>query len=173
MKLIDWHDLNFEIFLRPWILKVISFGLILVIIYNLVTGFLFFQRMQETIQNQDTTVHNQSQINENEILSRQSNKLFGQYEPKSLNDSGVVNSILNLTVVGVLVSSTSESSQVILKDSHGSEKVYHIGDKLAGGGVIKRIMPEGILILRDGVLERLMFSKNALKFEQLKRLEEQ
>ena len=43
-------------------------------------------------------------------------------------------------------------------------KSFGVGDSLPGGGVIKRITPEGILIMREGVIESLSLPKNELFF---------
>ena len=90
---------------------------------------------------------------------------FGEYVPKNLNDLDVKQSMLNLKVVGILYSDSEKNSNVIIRTSEGREQTYRVGDSLPGGAVIKRITPDGVLVVRKGALERLSLPKNELIFE--------
>lgn len=91
--------------------------------------------------------------------------LFGVYVPPDLNEGNVKQSMLNVTLVGILFADNIEESQVIIRSASGEEKTYNVGDKIPGGATIKRIMPGGVLVERDGTLESLSLPKNDLTFE--------
>lgn len=89
--------------------------------------------------------------------------LFGVYVPNDLNK--VKKSMLNVTLVGILLANKVEDSQVIIKASGGEEKTYTAGDTLPGGVIIKKITATGVLVERNGTLESLSLPKNDLTFE--------
>ncbi|KGP64134.1 general secretion pathway protein GspC [Legionella norrlandica] len=93
--------------------------------------------------------------------------LFGVYVPADLNEDNVKESLLNVTLVGILFADKMEESQVIIRSASGEEKTYNIGDKIPGGAIIKRIMPSGVLVERNGTLESLSLPKNDLTFEPI------
>lgn len=92
---------------------------------------------------------------------------FGEYLPKSLGDMNVKQSLLNLTIVGIIFSPNEGDSQAIIRSLSGEQNAYHVGDELPGGVIIKRITPDGVLVGHKGVLESLSFPKNELLFEPL------
>ncbi|ASQ45562.1 type II secretion system protein N [Legionella clemsonensis] len=91
--------------------------------------------------------------------------LFGEYVPANLADADIKESMLDAEIVGIMYDSKEEYSQVIIKTGGGQEKVYSIGDSLPGGAIIKRISPDGIVVLHNGALESLSLPKNELIFE--------
>lgn len=91
--------------------------------------------------------------------------LFGEYVPKNLGDGEVRQSMLQLTIVGIMYSDNEQTSHVIVQGASGREQLYRVGDKLPGGAVLKRITPDGILVNQNGVLESISFKKNVLMFE--------
>ncbi|MCL5271787.1 MAG: general secretion pathway protein GspC [Gammaproteobacteria bacterium] len=91
--------------------------------------------------------------------------LFGVYVPNDLNEESVKKSMLDVTLVGILMADKMENSQVIIRSSSGEEKTYKLGDKIPGGASIKRIMAGGVLVERNGNLESLSLPKNDLIFE--------
>lgn len=91
--------------------------------------------------------------------------LFGVYVPNDLNEDSVKKSMLDVTLVGILLADKMEESQVIIRSSSGEEKTYKLGDKIPGGASIKRIMAGGVLVERNGNLESLSLPKNDLTFE--------
>lgn len=95
------------------------------------------------------------------IISKAS--LFGVYVPDNLNS--VRKSMLDVTIVGILFADNISDSQVIIRASGGEEKNYKLGDTIPGDAVIKRIMAKGVLVERQGTLERLSLPKNDLIFE--------
>ncbi|RUQ81001.1 type II secretion system protein N [Legionella septentrionalis] len=91
--------------------------------------------------------------------------LFGEYVPENLDDAHIKQSMLNLTIVGIIFAEDERHSQVIIRTASGQEQVYGIGDAIPGGVIIKRITSEGVVVRRDGTLESLSLPKNELIFE--------
>ena len=89
---------------------------------------------------------------------------FGDYVPNDVGASGVKRSSLNISVVGILFSTDEKSSHVMLELPGHQVKLFAVGDKVLGGAVIKRITPDGILLMHDGVMESLSLPKNELLF---------
>jgi general secretion pathway protein C len=90
---------------------------------------------------------------------------FGDYVPNHLNDADIKASRLDLRVVGILFADKERDSHVIIQMAGGHEQTFKVGDKLPGGVIIKRIKPQGVLIGREGVLERLNLPQQVLTFE--------
>ncbi|OJX98202.1 MAG: hypothetical protein BGO90_08360 [Legionella sp. 40-6] len=88
--------------------------------------------------------------------------LFGAYVTE-LNENTVKKSLLNVTVVGILVAGSN--SQVIIRAANGEERVYRLNDKIPGDAIIKKITVQGIVVERHGVLESLSLPKSELNFE--------
>lgn len=93
--------------------------------------------------------------------------LFGDYFPDNLDESKIKRSTLQLTVVGILFSLHETDSIVTIRTKGQGERMFHVGDTVPGGAVIKRIMPDGVLLMRAGAMERLSLPKNELKFEPM------
>jgi general secretion pathway protein C len=91
--------------------------------------------------------------------------LFGNYVSDNLNEDNVKKSMLNVTIVGILMADNPENSQVIIRSANGEDRTYKIGDKIPGDAVIKRIIAGGILVERDGTIESLSLPKSDLTFE--------
>ncbi len=90
---------------------------------------------------------------------------FGNYVPDNLNDMSVKQSMLNFKVVGILLATRKEDSQVIIHIANGRSQTYRAGDTLPGEVVIKRITAKGVLVERKGELESLSLPENELIFE--------
>lgn len=93
--------------------------------------------------------------------------LFGDYVPKAVGDLNVKPSGLNLSLVGVLFSTSSGESQVIISAANGPARTFVVGDDLPGGVKIKQITPDGVVLEREGELESLSLPKNELIFDPL------
>jgi general secretion pathway protein C len=91
--------------------------------------------------------------------------LFGVYVSNDLSGDNVKKSMLDITLVGILLGNTANDSQVIIRTANGEEKNYRVNDKIPGGVVLKRIMAGGILVEHNGSLERVTLQKEELKFE--------
>jgi hypothetical protein len=92
--------------------------------------------------------------------------LFGQDLSKELNHEDIKPSMLNIKIEGVIFSTNESESSAILKTEHDPAQTYHVGDTILGA-MIKQITPEGILLMRNGTLERLNLPKNELIFEPI------
>lgn len=96
-------------------------------------------------------------------LSSDMMTVFGRETIPPLEANRVQRSLLHVEVVGVLFSETG--SYVIIKVPGEEEQVFQEGETLLPGVVIQRITTDGILILREGVLERLTLPQTSLTFE--------
>lgn len=91
--------------------------------------------------------------------------LFGDYVPTNIADEDVKQSMRDLDVVGIIYDTDEKKSHIIIQSEGGIEKILYTGDTLPGGGVIKRITQEGVLVGENGDLESLSLPKNELIFE--------
>ncbi|MGC1183086.1 type II secretion system protein N [Legionella sp.] len=90
--------------------------------------------------------------------------LFGVYVSNDLNVRSVKQSLLNVTLVGILFSGNIDDSQVIIRYANAEEKTYGLGDTIPGDALIKRIMATGVLVERQGALESLSLPQDVLTF---------
>lgn len=93
------------------------------------------------------------------------NSLFGLYLPENATDAMIKQSMLDLKVVGILYSKNQKAAQVIIKIAGGTDKSFSVDDKLPGDVVIKRILPDSVVVLHNGALESLSLPKNELIFQ--------
>lgn len=148
----------------PLFLQLICIGFALLMIWDIVSGVSLFSKLDKIVQSQNHI----SKVSVENVMKQGLNlnhSIFGDYVPHSLDAAGVRESTLNLKVVGVLFAANEDDSQVILQKPNGQEQFFHVGDQLPGGGVIKRITAEGVLVLHEGKLERLNFPIDELQFE--------
>ncbi len=90
---------------------------------------------------------------------------FGTYVPEMKNVSDVKKSLLTYKVVGIMLADRDEDSEVIIDTLSGGDVIFHVGDMLPWGTMIKKITSDGIFVERNGELESLSFPKNELIFE--------
>ncbi|MCX7115531.1 MAG: hypothetical protein NTW08_06460 [Gammaproteobacteria bacterium] len=100
------------------------------------------------------------QMHENLLLTA---PYFGVYA--TAIKEPVVASALDIKVVGILFSNHAASSQVVLRNEAGFDKLYRIGDAVKTGVVIDAIHPDGVVVSNNGKLERLSLPENTLKFD--------
>ena len=159
-------DRTKSIVIRPLVLKFVCAGFLLLIIWEVVYGFVFFRNLNQVIQPHVNNSQNKTAIVKQDLKSsRQNYRYFGDYVPKNIDAGGVRQSQLNLIVVGVISATDEKDSLVILQKPNGDELFFHVGDELPGGGVVKRITSKGVLVARDGELERLSLPQEELNFE--------
>jgi type II secretory pathway component PulC len=91
-------------------------------------------------------------------------KMFGDYA-LNLEPTEVENSQLNLSIVGIMYSTHPHLSQVIIQGENGFSKIYRQGDSLGFNLILKKIEPDGVILTRNGHLERLNLPKMELQFE--------
>lgn len=101
-----------------------------------------------------------------ELTEQTLSPFFGEYVPETLDGTNIRQSMLDLKVVGVIFSEQEANSKVIIQSANDMEMILGVGDALPGGVVIKRITSEGVLLGRDGTLERLDLPKQELNFDK-------
>lgn len=92
--------------------------------------------------------------------------LFGEYIPKALGKGNVPQTLLDLKLVGVMLSKPPEYSQVLLAVGGGREKVYRLGSEIPGGAKIIRILANGIIIRHNGQYESLKLPQEKLEYNK-------
>jgi len=147
-----------------WIISSVIAVFSLLIIYEFSTLLFSFNKGTPKAQMDTNLVIANNENSLNYILN---SSLFGVYVPNDLSDDNVKKSMLNVTVVGILLADKTEDSQVIIRSAGGDEKTYNVGDKIPGGVLIKRIMAGGVLVEHNGSLESLSLPKNDLTFEPI------
>jgi general secretion pathway protein C len=151
---------------RPIVPKVSCFILVLLLVWQITSGIRgLFLLDKALVVSHDSSVKEKIKTEQGLLTMGLSAAFFGDYVPKTLNDSGVKQSMLDLTVVGIMFSDEEGESHVIIRTATGVEKTFYVGDSLPGGALIKRITLDGVLIQQKGSLESLIFPKNALIFE--------
>lgn len=66
---------------------------------------------------------------------------------------------LKLTLHGVLASTTLQRSRALIEGPGGKEKSYALGDTIEPGVTLTRILPDRVLIKRDGHFETLKLAR--------------
>lgn len=163
MKMVDQMKI---VLMRPLVLQFTCLFFFLLILWKIYQGITFFNEINQEITNRENIIKLNSQNKDNKIVtSNASHVIFGDYVPKNLDAASVRPSTLNFVVVGVLLAGNEKESQVILQKPSGEEFFFNVGDTLPGGGVIKRITSKGVLVFREGALERLSLPSEELHFE--------
>lgn len=88
--------------------------------------------------------------------------LFGEYIPNLKEGQEVPNTLLNLSLVGILKASNPQDSQALIKVGSQDEKLYVINDQLPGGAVLVKVLDDAILLKRNGQIEKLTLPKSEL-----------
>lgn len=152
--------------LRPIVPKLICVTLALLLIWQIAVGVgSFFSLDKATSVRHDQFTDPKIKAKQPSLNTGLTTTFFGDYVPKNLSDSDVKQSMLDLTVVGIMFDNSEKASHVIIRTAGGRERTFGVGDALPGGAIIKRITSDGVLIGRNGSLERLSLQKNALTFE--------
>lgn len=151
---------------RPIIYRLLAISVGIVVIWQLISGVILISSL-----NRSTTTPEKLTVRIDRSTRQHSSNLglttafFGRYVPENLNDADVKQSMLNLKVVGIMLSIPENDSQVIIHAANGHDQTYRVGDTLPGDVVIKRISRDGVLVERKGDLESLSFPENELIFE--------
>lgn len=96
-------------------------------------------------------------------LARQINQwhLFGKVEkhkpkpPPVVRAETVVETRLNLKLLGVFASKNPKTSKAIIADAKGKEESYSIGDDLPGGATLHEVLADRVIISNNGRFETL------------------
>ncbi|WED43958.1 type II secretion system protein N [Legionella cardiaca] len=145
--------------------------LLIAVLIFFITFFLFVWEIVNHFQTTEKVMVATMPVNKNAQENLRSNSplftisLFGDYVPANLTETEIKQSMLDAEVVGIMFDSDENQSQVIIRAGGGQEKIYSIGDSLPGGAIIKRISPNGVVVLHNGALESLSLPKNELTFD--------
>lgn len=92
-------------------------------------------------------------------------KLFGVYQaPANPNQSALSqapDTVLNLTLLGILAGSNEDNSRALIGQPSGEEAPYVIGQDVVSGVVLQAIFPDRVVLSRNGALETLRLDKDA------------
>jgi len=94
----------------------------------------------------------------NAIVSRH---LFGKIDAVQVASKVPVNApktSLQLTLNGVFAAGKTDGYAIISEGSRDQQKLYHIGDKVAGA-TLQQVMPDHVILMRNGQYETLSFPK--------------
>ncbi len=158
-----FSDLN-QLLLRPIVPRILCVALAAGLTAQIITSMIYFFSL-ETMQISHPDRLISTVFTQEDLQAALKRPLFGSYVPTHLDEAGVKESLLQLTVVGILFDTSQTTSQVIIRTSSGTEQSFEVGDVLPGGVIIKRITHEGVLIEHDGEMERLNLPTDILKFE--------
>lgn len=156
-----------QLFFQPIVSKGLCFAFLLFILWQIIHGLAVIRSdgVMSARQPEENAVLN---LNEIKKLTQENLKkpLFGAYVPVHLSETEIKPSRLNITVVGLILSQDESESKVMIRDQDGQDHLYRQADSLPGGFQIKRITAKGVLVEREGELERLSLPKNELIFER-------
>lgn len=156
------YDIN-AIVSKPLVPKVLCLILILLIFWQITGGIIsFFSISQPQAPTHQATPPTVSKSDLSQWTLNAS--LFGEYMPENIDGSIIKKSMLNLKVVGIFYTDNEAESSVLIHSAGDIEKIYHVGDVLPGGAILKRITSTGILLSHHGEIERLSLPKNELLF---------
>jgi len=144
-----------------WLIIVLISLFSLLTLYEISKLFRSFENKEASDDDEQVFV----QAPKNSLEALLNSSLFGVYVPNDLTGDNVKKSMLNITLVGILLGNNVENSQVIIRSANGEEKNYKVNDKIPGGALVKKIMAGGILVEHNGSLESVSLPKNELIFE--------
>jgi general secretion pathway protein C len=151
---------------KPIAAKLLCFGLSILIFFLLIKFITSFKDTMNTqVTNSGPYIMN-NLPSHSEINKKLEIELFGKYIPKQLGDANIKPSLLDLHVIGIVFSSKKQDSEVIIRFANGIERPFKIGDIIPGGATILHISVDGIIVDREGVLERLKLPNTKLKFDR-------
>jgi general secretion pathway protein C len=91
--------------------------------------------------------------------------IFGNYMPENLAEIEARKSTLHLKLMGIILSPNENESAAILQLQSNEEKIFHVGDTVPGGAVIKRINIDDLYMMRNGEVEYLYLPEKPLSFD--------
>ncbi len=153
--------------LRPMTAQIIFLLVAAMLGYELISGVTTYYRVHSDLKiaTVHSGVHHTSVKTQSAMQKTLRVPVFGEYIPKALVDLDVKPSGLDLSLVGIVFSSTSKESQVIINSPGNPTQTFSTGDLVPGGAKIKQITPDGVVLEHDGELESLSLPKNELIFE--------
>lgn len=100
---------------------------------------------------------------EENILGIKNANFFGS---RVVDSESLPPSLLNLQVKAIFLHEPAHLSSAIILLNDGKEKLYKVGDSLAGEAVITQITADSVVISRGGRLERLVIPQLPLQFRK-------
>ena len=94
--------------------------------------------------------------------------LFGEHLKNAMDGKNIPNTLLNLTLIGILKASKPEESQAFIKVGETEEQLYLINDPLSEDTQLIRILDNAVLLKRNGKIERLSLPKEELDMTDTK-----
>ncbi len=94
--------------------------------------------------------------------------LFGIYAEKQLvsHYRDAPETSLNLALRGIVSGETDQDGFAIIGDSRGREAVYRVDGELPGGGEVRGIFPDRVVLFRDGQYETLRLPLDENKIDE-------
>ena len=144
-----------HIVVHPLVLQICSLLLVILIGYELTHDFFSIKQINNL--NLHAFARNVHLQPANHVLPLNlRGNLFGVAEV-NIHDSKIKPSLLKITLVGLVYSDDAKLSEVIVHTSGVDDKSYHVGDEMPGGIKIERITKDGMVINRDGTLEKVLY----------------
>lgn len=140
--------------------------LLLLIVYILISSVASVRYISKSPQHSAPSHRKQHGLSKSAITNSLDLDLFGKYIPKQLGDANIKPSLLDVHVIGVMFSENKKSSEVLLRFANGIERTFKNGDTIPGGAKIIHISSDGVIVNRDGTLERINLPVNKLKFDK-------
>lgn len=151
---------------RPIVAQSICVVLTGILIWQISSGVVSIFSLDKAMSvRHDQLIATKNEAKQGSLTIGLNTAFFGDYVPKNINEADVKQSMLDLTVVGIMFADSEEASHVIIRTAGGRERTFSVGDSLPGGAVIKRITTDGVFIKRNGSIESLSLPKSALTFE--------
>ena len=147
-----------QLLMQPLIIKGFCICISLLIIYELVHGIIMDLDVRK-ITSQPIVRQIPSTVSTSVLPENLRGNLFGAFVDKNLNNSSIKSSLLKILLVGLVYSTDEKESEVIVHTAVGRDRVYHQGDFISGGVKIERITKDGMVVNRDGNLERILLPK--------------
>lgn len=146
--------------------KALCVLLLLFIAYIIMSSIITLRTITQSPQHSAPSHLNQHSLSKEAITSSLDIDLFGKYIPKQLGDANIKPSLLDVHVIGVMFSTNKKNSEVLLRFANGIERTFKNGDTIPGGAKIIHITSDGVIVNRDGTLERISLPVNKLKFDK-------
>lgn len=150
---------------KPWVPRLLCGVLLLFTMLEIALGLLAFFSSESFGDDKSSSVAIAAEpvpLDRKEVVDL---PFFGDYMPDHLTEADVKRSALRLSVVGIIYSPQEEESHVLVQLPDKEERVFHIGDALPGGAVLKRIQPDSIFMMRNGAIESLSLPEKGLTFD--------
>lgn len=151
---------------QPIVPKMICLALTLLLLWQITAGLIScFTLDKKEVVAQIRVITPKTEANQQSLKVALKTAFFGTYVPANLQEVVVKQSLLDLKVVGIMYSKNLSDANVIIRSERGEDKTYRIGETLPGGAEIKQIKPTEVIVMRNGILERLSLPKNEIIFE--------